>query len=115
MNIEAVPDNSQKDLSLNGELDQLTFEQRKKALILCRRKLRIGGKLCYTGYDLSELTRGYDTGYVELGKFNEIIAGLKSVSTLEEEVAEIEKLDLKVKIKRFNNYMYYLEAVRETL
>lgn len=115
MNIEGAPDNSLREINLGQDLDGLTFEQRKKAVGLCRLKMRIGGRLAYSGYDLGDLTDGFRAGYVELAKFNEIINESKSISTLEEEVGEIEKLGLKVQVKRINNYLYYVEAVRESL
>lgn len=93
-----------------GEFDYVAFEHKAKLIDLIASKLRHEGVVKIIGVDAMEISRGFFKGYLSLDEFNSLLR--PSLLTWEAVELMLNNVGLKVIVKRFNNYKYYIEAIR---
>lgn len=109
--LQNTHDHSMSGISfVEGQLDSFSLEDRAKMIALAARKLRHGGTLAITGQDVLEISKALNKGYISIIEFNSMLR--PSLISLEYAENMLEHLGLEVKIKRINNYKFYIEAIR---
>jgi hypothetical protein len=97
------------DLS-QGDFDYVAYDHKRKLFALLASKLRHGGTVTIVGVDAMEVSRGFFKGYLNIDEYNSLLR--PSMLTFEVVESLLSEVGLVVSVKRFNNYRYYIEAIR---
>ncbi len=101
-----IPDASKKEIYCSGIY--YTVEEIGQII----KKLRHGGIITMSGYDIMEISRKITIGYLLPKDFRMMIKADEQLYSCSEIVEVLQQNKLKIQIKRLNNYKFVVRAER---
>ncbi len=121
--LENIVDGSAPNLNINNTLDMVAPHQRIDVLTRFCKKIKYNGYIELCGNDISELSRAFNRGDINLDEINRYLyhnigestvdVNYKaSVSNLDTVCNQLSSLGFTIILKRRNKYLYYIKAQR---